>query len=64
MQTRDGAFHFFDKSDAGRIQRPAGSLMPQYGSRLSRTDLDDLISYLVRSAGSNLSEKQDEDDEQ
>ncbi len=63
MQTRDGAFHFFDKSDAGRIERPAGSLMPQYGSRLSRTDLDDLISYLVRSAGAQ-SALRDEDDEQ
>ena len=64
MQTRDGAFHFFDKADVVRIEHPAASLMPQYQSRLTKTELDDLISYLARSATSEISAKQDEDDEQ
>lgn len=63
MQTRDGAFHFFDKADVARIERPARSLMPQYGSRLTKAQLDDLISYLVTSAGTHPSGR-DEDDEQ
>jgi putative heme-binding domain-containing protein len=63
MQTRDGAFHFFDKADVTRIERPAYSLMPQYGSRLTKTELDDLISFLVTSAGTHPSGG-DEDDEQ
>jgi putative heme-binding domain-containing protein len=64
MQTRDGVFHFFDKSDLARIEHPARSLMPsQYGSRLTRTELDDLISYLVTSAGSQLSGGHEDDDQ-
>lgn len=63
MQTRDGAFHFFDKADLAHIERPAHSLMPQYGSRLTKAELDDLISYLVTSAGTHPSGR-DEDDEQ
>jgi putative heme-binding domain-containing protein len=67
MQTRDGAFHFFDKSDLARIEHPARSLMPsQYGSRLTKTELDDLISYLVTSPGTHPSggHADNEDDDQ
>lgn len=63
MQTRDGAFHFFDKADVAHIEHPAESLMPQYGSRLTKTELDDLISYLVTSAGTRPPGPS-EDDEQ
>jgi putative heme-binding domain-containing protein len=63
MQTRDGAFHFFDKSEVARIEHPSASLMPRYGSQLTKTELDDLISYLVKSAGAHSSGG-DESDEQ
>lgn len=63
MQTRDGAFHFFDKADVARIERPAQSLMPQYGSRLSSSEVDDLIAYLTKSTGTEPLKK-DEDDDQ
>lgn len=49
MQTADGSFHLFDKSELARIEHQAKSMMPsEYGSRLSKTDLDDLVSYLTK----------------
>lgn len=63
MQTRDGAFHFFDKSSLARVDHPAGSLMPQYGSRLTKTELTDLVKYLVTSAGTESSGGHESDDE-
>jgi hypothetical protein len=51
MQTADGSFHFFDKADLARVEHPAKSLMPsQYESKLGSKNLDDLISYLMKSA--------------
>lgn len=64
MQTRDGNFHFFDKSELARIERQHQSLMPsQYGSQLTKAELDDLISYLTASAVSHPTGRE-EDDEQ
>lgn len=51
MQTADGTFHFFDKADLVRVEHPAKSLMPtQYESKLGSKNLDDLVSYLAKSA--------------
>jgi putative heme-binding domain-containing protein len=51
MQTADGSFHFFDKPALARVEHPAQSLMPaQYESKLGSKNLDDLVSYLVKSA--------------
>jgi cytochrome c oxidase cbb3-type subunit III len=48
MQTVDGSFHLFKKSELRNIEYQPRSLMPaDYGSRLSRQDLDDLVSYLM-----------------
>ena len=48
LQTRDGAFHFFEKSSLCDLQHHTESLMPSYyGSRLTSQDLDDLVSYLI-----------------
>ncbi|SRR6266496_2712867 len=48
LQTQDGAFHFLEKSSLRDIQRRTQSLMPSdYGSRLSRQEIDDLVSYLM-----------------
>jgi cytochrome c oxidase cbb3-type subunit 3 len=48
LQTIDGAFHFFDKSNLQRIEHRPESLMPSdYVSRLKPQELDDLASYLM-----------------
>jgi putative heme-binding domain-containing protein len=49
LQSLDGTFHFFLKSDIERLEYK--SLVPlDYASRLSALDLDDLVSYLISSA--------------
>jgi cytochrome c oxidase cbb3-type subunit 3 len=51
LQTIDGGFHLFAKSDLGDISRRPESLMPaNYGSTLSRAELDDLIGFLMKTA--------------
>lgn len=48
LQTKDGAFHFFQKSELRSLDRLDASLMPtDYGERLSAGELDDLVSYLM-----------------
>jgi len=64
MQTSDGNFHFFEKSELARIERQAQSPMPsQYGSQLTKAELNDLISYLMASPGSQAAGRE-EDEEQ
>ena len=53
LQALDGTFHLFAKSDVERFEYQPKSLMPaDYGSILSREELDDLVSYLLRAAQS------------
>lgn len=48
LQTLDGAFHFFTKSELQSLEHQPTSLMPaDYGSRLTPQQLDDLTSYLM-----------------
>jgi cytochrome c oxidase cbb3-type subunit 3 len=48
LQSLDGTFHFFSKSDLAAINFRQESLMPaDYGSRLSAADLDALAAYLA-----------------
>jgi cytochrome c oxidase cbb3-type subunit III len=48
LQTRDGSFHFFQKSDLQSVKLLSQSLMPtNYRQRLSPSELDDLVKYLV-----------------
>lgn len=48
LQTLDGAFHFFEKSDLLSVERQPGCLMPtDYQSRLTRHELDDVVAYLM-----------------
>ena len=55
LQTLDGAFHLFAKSDLKSVEHQDQSLMlSDYGSRLSRAELDDVVSYLMRAAQSDL----------
>jgi cytochrome c oxidase cbb3-type subunit III len=49
LQSEDGAFHFFQKSEVERAEQQPKSLMPSdYSSRLTGLQLNDLISYLIR----------------
>jgi len=49
LQTRDGAFHFFDKAGLRQLERRPEPIMPSdYASRLSAKELDDLVSYLIQ----------------
>ena len=55
LLTKDGAFHFFQKADLQKLERLDRSLMPSdYGQRLSPTELNDLVSFIMKS-GSNAS---------
>jgi cytochrome c oxidase cbb3-type subunit 3 len=51
LQSLDGTFHLFSKKDLVHFEYLPKSLMPSdYSSVLSATELDDLVSYLVRAA--------------
>jgi cytochrome c oxidase cbb3-type subunit III len=63
LQTVDGSFHLLDKSDLARIEREPRSLMPaDYGTKLTGSELDDLISFLSQ-AGSRVKVDDDDDDQ-
>ncbi|MGZ4730807.1 MAG: c-type cytochrome [Terriglobales bacterium] len=48
LQTSDGTLHLLAKTELRSIEYQPRSLMPEdYASRLSRQELDDLVSYLV-----------------
>ena len=70
LQTKDGAFHFLQKSSLRGLERRPESLMPSdYGTRLSAQDINDLISYLIttartsNSAGTQSDGKHDQESE-
>jgi cytochrome c oxidase cbb3-type subunit III len=51
VQALDGAFHLFLKSEIESLSRDPASLMPSdYGSTLSPSELNDLISFLMSTA--------------
>jgi putative heme-binding domain-containing protein len=68
FQTTDGSFHFFQKSELRNVERRDSSLMPtDYRDRLSSTELDDLVSFLVSvnpdaNKGGPSHKKKEEDD--
>jgi cytochrome c oxidase cbb3-type subunit III len=52
----DGSFHFLQKSDLQKIEHPGQSLMPtNYRERLTSTELNDLVSYLMNAASTSHS---------
>lgn len=71
IQTMDGDFHFFQKSQLTHIDVGSQSLMPtDYGSRLNHGQINDLVSYLLHVGRSNskrsptkASSSDDDDDE-
>ena len=53
LQTKDGGFHFLQKSDLQTVEHARESSMPtNYGERLSSNELDDLVSFLMNNATS------------
>jgi cytochrome c oxidase cbb3-type subunit III len=53
LQDGDGRFYLLMKSSLVSVQRKAGNSMPvDYGRHLSGTELDDLVSYILREAHS------------
>jgi putative heme-binding domain-containing protein len=54
IQTMDGEFHFFQKSQLTRIDFGSHSLMPgNYGSMLNDKQINDLVSYLLHVGSEN-----------
>jgi cytochrome c oxidase cbb3-type subunit III len=68
LQTLDGVFHLLNKSDIRSIQYEGRSAMPaDYGSTVSREELNDLVSFLLRASGSGnggRAKNNSEDDEE
>lgn len=70
IQTMDGDFHFFQKSQLTRIDLGSHSLMPvNYGTMFNDKQINDLVSYLLHVGSENSklsppqSSKSDDDDE-
>jgi cytochrome c oxidase cbb3-type subunit III len=58
LQGLDGTFYFLAKSDLGEIEYSPQSLMPSdYGTRLSPKELNDIISYLIKSTSDSRSDE-------
>lgn len=56
LQTLDGSFHFFQKSDLKQIDLESHLLMPDnYSSTLNSDELNDLIAYLIGVGAENAS---------
>jgi cytochrome c oxidase cbb3-type subunit III len=52
LQSLDGTFHFITKSDIDKLEYEPQALMPSdYSSALSASELDDVVSYLMKVAG-------------
>lgn len=59
LQTLDGTFHLFDKTEVASFEYQSRSLMPAgYASALSARELDDLVSYLVKAAEGETPDRQ------
>lgn len=57
LQTLDGTFLFLSKAELETLEFSSQSLMPSdYGSTLSSRELDDIVSYLMNTAGAKNSQ--------
>ncbi|HEY4281613.1 MAG TPA: c-type cytochrome [Chthoniobacterales bacterium] len=58
LQTADGRFHFYQKSELQSFEYLDHSSMPtNYGERLSRTELNDLVSFVMSAEPPSKSEQ-------
>ena len=63
LQTRDGSFHFFQKSDVQNVDYSTKPLMPtNYRERLSPGELDDLVNFLMNSHAKKSAQAEQEDE--
>jgi putative heme-binding domain-containing protein len=54
LQTQDGSFHFFQKSDLQKFEYLNQPIMPSnYGQRLTQDELNDLVSFLMEATSSH-----------
>lgn len=59
LQTKDGRYHFFSRSELSNITYSDHSLMPRdYGTRLSRNELSDVVAFLIASSREPRSQDQ------
>ena len=62
LQTEDGRYHFFARSDLKDVQHTDHSLMPHdYATRLTAEELDDIVSFMIvtsRAAGTEAAHRQ------
>lgn len=64
MQTPDGTFKLFDKTDLVRVEHESQSLMPaDYGKRLTTAELNDLVSFLAQAKGTTASSTDSEEEQ-
>ena len=64
LQTADGTFHLLNKADIEKLSYEGRSGMPaNYGSTLSGSELNDLVSFLLHSAGTAADQAKDRDDD-
>ena len=64
LLTLDGSFHFFDRKNLRKIEYSDRSLMPtNYGERLTRSELDDLVGYLMSPAPGTKPQAQTREDD-
>ncbi len=62
LQTLDGGFRLFLKSDVESVVRKAGALMPSdYATTLSAAEIDDLVRFLIRVGGPARVKAKEED---
>ena len=56
LQSFDGSFHLLNKSDVNKLEFLPDPIMPKdYGTTLSSSEIDDLVSYLVTTATASQS---------
>jgi cytochrome c oxidase cbb3-type subunit 3 len=61
LQTFDGAFHFFTKSDVAQVETQPKLVMPaDFATTLNAEQLDDLVAYLVSVSRSAKRERRSE----
>jgi cytochrome c oxidase cbb3-type subunit III len=66
LQTEDGSFHRFSKEKIMRVEYSGHSLMPNdYENKLSSKEIDDLVSYLLKTGALERAsnQKRDSDEE-
>ncbi len=64
LQALDGTYHFFDRMDIKGIDYSAGTLMPtDYSTTLNRSELNDLITYLITTAKNSKSQAASNDED-